>query len=212
MLDQLKELLGEELSGKVTEKLGEVELAIMNNGSVVKADKYDNLKADYQGLETKYETDISGVNSKLEAAITNAADYDGLKGTLATLQAENLKVADEHRKELLNVKKNSAIETALLKANVKDSYLDMVKSQLNIDSLQFEGDNLIGLTDKVQTAIEKFPDLFGEVKKVGVTPENHLNVPVGKKAQLIKEYNQAEINRDAKAMARLASQIKAIKE
>lgn len=213
MLDKLKELLGEELANKVTEALGEVELAVMNDGTVVKADKYDNLKAEKATLEEKYNTDISTVNSKLDTAMTNAADYEGLKGTLATLQADNLKIADEHRIALANVKKNSTIESALRDANVNQKYLEMVKTQLNTDSLQFEGDNLIGLTDRIATAIESFPDLFGTVKKMGVQPDNHLDAPpVGKKQELIKRYNQAEVDKDARAMARIATEIKAIVE
>ena len=89
MLEKLTQLLGEELSKQVAEKLGTVELAVMNDGSVVKADKYDNLKGEYKDLEGKYLTDISEFNSKLETAVKNADDYEALKGTLENLKAEN---------------------------------------------------------------------------------------------------------------------------
>jgi hypothetical protein len=213
MLDKLVQLLGEELANKVTEALGEVELAIMNDGTVVKATKLDSLKAEHNALQEKYTTDISGINSKLEAATTNAADFEGLKGTIETMKADNLKIADEHRIALANVKKNSTIESALRDANVNQKYLEMVKSQLNTDSLQFEGDNLIGLTDRIATAVESFPDLFGTVKSTGTPPDPNLTPPpTGKRQQKIKDYNEAEKNRDFKSMARLKNEIESLKD
>ena len=59
MIDKLKELLGEELSKQVEDKLGKVELAIFNDGTVVPSDKYDTLKTDNKALETKYQTDVA---------------------------------------------------------------------------------------------------------------------------------------------------------
>jgi len=212
MLDQLKELLGEELSAQVQEKLGEVELAIFNNGTVVPADKYDSLKAEHKSLTEKYQTDISGLNSKLENAMTNAADYDSLKGTLETLQAENNKIAEEHQQELINSKKSNAVELALIKANLKDGYLPLIKSQINTESLSFDGDNLIGLTDTIQSVQQQYPDMFGQVKKVGINPENGLAANLGKKQQLIEQYNTAEKNGDSKQMFALDRQIKNLKE
>lgn len=212
MLDKILELLGEELASKVQEALGDVELAIMNNGSVVRADKYDTLKEDHRQLTEKYQTDISGLNSKLDGAMTNAADYEALKGTLNELKVENEKIAQKYQQELKDMRIDKDIERMLLDANLNPEYLPLLKTQLNRESLVYDGDNLIGASDFVAKKAQEFPGLFGETKKLGTPPEKHLNVPVGKKQQLIKEYNQAELNRDAKAMARLSKEIKAIKE
>ncbi len=133
------------------------------------ADKLETLTNEHTALQEKYSTDISGINSKLEAATNNAADYEGLKGTLETMKADNLRMADEHREALLGIKKNSTADKALEAVHAKKNYIDIIKSQLNIDSLQLEGDNLIGLTDKLQATIEKYPDMFGKVETVGTT-------------------------------------------
>jgi predicted nuclease with TOPRIM domain len=212
MLDKLKELLGEELSAQVQEKLGDVELAIMNDGSVVKAEKHDGLKSDYKALEEKYQSDISEFNNKLEAATANAADYDALKGTLETLKAENTQIAEQYQKELLDVKMDRDIDKLLAKANLDEQYIPLVKSQLNKESLSYDGDNLIGGDDFVKQSQERFPKLFGEIKKVGMDPANGLKTTIGKKAQLIEQYNQAEKAGNARLMMALSNQIKNINE
>jgi len=167
MLDKIKELLGEELASKVTAALGTVELAVMNDGSVVKADKYETLKSDHGQLETKYQTDVLDANTKLEAATKNAGDYETLKGTLEGLKTDNLKLVEQFETDKVNMKKNSAVEIALLKANVNDKYLNMAKTQLNMENLIFDGDNLVGLDDSIEKLRGSFTEIFGEVKKVG---------------------------------------------
>lgn len=213
MIEKLKELLGEELAKSVTEKLGKVELAIMNDGTVVPADKFDSLKVENKTLTDKHQTDISEMNTKLEEAVKNASDYDTLKGTLDTLKADNLKAVEQHKTETANIKRNSDADVALLKANVKESYLDMVKSQMGIDKLNYDGDTLVGLNDSIKSAQENFPDLFGEVKKVGAPPAGDpQNPPIGKKQQLVEQYNEAEKAGNARLMMSLSTQIQNTKE
>lgn len=213
MIEKIKELLGEELTRQVAEKLGEVELAIMNDGTVVKADKHDTLKSEFKALEGKYETDISTANSKLETAINNSGDYDTLKGTLETMKAENIKIAEQHHVETLNIKKNSAVEVALLKANVDASYVDIVKAQIKTDTMNFDGDILLGLDDKVRVAQDKFPKLFGEIKKHGATPPGDpMNPPTGARQALIDQYDSAQKQGNAKQMMTLQNKIQNLKE
>jgi len=174
MLEKLEQLLGEELSKQVTEKLGTVELAIFNDGSVVRAEKYETLKTDHKNLEEKYHSDISEVNTKLESAVKNAGDLDALKGTLETLKTDNTKLTEDYQTNLQNIKVNSAIDVALLKANVKPGYDTMLKTQLNRESLTFDGDNLVGLTDSITNLQTSFPELFGEMKVVGIDPQSNV--------------------------------------
>lgn len=209
MIQKLSELLGEELSTQVTQKLGDVELAVMNDGTVVNATKHDNLKIEFKALETKYSTDISGMNSKLDAATANAADYDSLKGTIDTLKADNVKAAEDYRIETSRIKKANALNFELMKSGVDEQYLDMVKSQINLDNLVFDGDDIIGLSDSVNKAKDSFPKLFGEMKKLGVTPQSNTEPPqVGKREQLIEEYNLAEKQGNPRKMMELQNKIK----
>jgi len=138
---------------------------------------HDVLKAEHKALQEKYQTDISDFNSKLETAVKSAADYDTLKETLEKVKVENSKLTEDYEQNLVNVRKGSAIDVALLKANVDENYLDMAKSQLNMDQLSFDGDNLIGLTDSITKMQQDFPKLFGEVKKRGTTPPQGVTTP-----------------------------------
>ena len=209
MLDKIKELLGEELSNQVTQKLGEIELSVMNDGTVVYAAKHDSLKTEMKTLQDKYDSDLLSINTKLEAATTNAADYDSLKGTLETLRADNIKAAEDHKLETARIRKNNAINVELLKNNVDEQYLDIVKSQINTDNLIYDGDNLIGLSDSINLVREKFPKLFGQMKKTGASPTgNDINPPVGQKQQLIEQYNQAQVSKNVKLMMSLSNKIK----
>jgi len=208
MIEKLKQLLGEELANKVQEVLGDVELAIMNDGTVVRADKHDSLKGEHKALTERYENDIAAINTKLSDATTNAADYDGLKGTLEQMKVDNVKAQEQHRIEMLKIKKDNRVDLELLKNNVDEQYLSMVKREINMDNLTFDGDNLIGLTDSIGGIKEKFPKLFGEMVKTGTTPQPTTEAPqVGKRALLVKDYNEAQMKGDARAMMALQAEI-----
>jgi len=214
MLDKIKEVLGEELAKAIDEKLTEakIELAIMNDGSVVKSDKYETLKTEYKGLETKYQSDIGDVNSKLKEAMDKATDYDGLKGTLETMKTENAKTIDEYKASTERIKKTSAIDVALLKANVKDGYTSMLKSQIDVDKLSFDGDTLVGLNDTIEKFKTTYVDLFGTLKKTGGEPDTGKPSITTERSRLIEQYNTAEKNKDAKQMMALTAKIKTMKE
>ena len=214
MLDKIKEVLGEELAKAIDEKLTEakIELAIMNDGSVVKSDKYETLKTEYKGLETKYQSDIGDVNSKLKEAMDKATDYDGLKGTLETMKTENAKTIDEYKASTERIKKTSAIDVALLKANVKDGYTSMLKSQIDVDKLSFDGETLVGLNDTIEKFKTTYVDLFGTLKKTGGEPDAGKPSITTERSRLIEQYNTAEKNKDAKQMMALTAKIKTMKE
>jgi len=165
MLEKLKELLGEELSAQVETKLGTVELAIMNDGTVVKADKHDTLKGDLRLLQEKYDADLKKVNADLTTAITNAGDYDTLKGTLATLQGDNAKLSEDFGKELNTIKINSAIKVDLVKEQAKD--IKSVLAHIDLSRVTLDGENLIDYTEQRDSTKKDFPYLFGEEVQKG---------------------------------------------
>ena len=214
MLDKIKEVLGEELTKTIEDKLTEakIELAIMNDGSVVKSDKYETLKTEYKGLETKYQSDIGDVNSKLKEAMDKATDYDGLKGTLETMKTENAKTIDEYKASTDRIKKTSAFDMALVKANAKEGYNGMLKSQVDFDSLKFDGETLVGLNDIIEKLQTNYADIFGTVKKTGGEPDTGKPSITTERSRLIEQYNTAEKNKDAKSMMALTAKIKTMKE
>jgi len=213
MLEKLATLLGEELSKQVTEKLGTVELAVFNDGTVVPAEKHEKLKADNKALEGKYQTDISEFTKKLEDASKSTDDIVKLKESLETLRQENNEIVSKYDEETKNIKMDSAIDLALMKANVDEKYIPLLKTQIKRENLTIDGENIIGLTDSIEGLKGTYDKMFGEVKKTGVQPPSDQNTaPVGKKAQLIEAYEKAEKSKDARTMMSLQTQISNLKE
>ena len=72
MLEKIKELLGEELSEQVTEKLGNVEIGITNDGSLVPAEKHDTMKAELKATKEQLDNvqvslkELEGSNTSIE--------------------------------------------------------------------------------------------------------------------------------------------------
>lgn len=213
MIDKIKELLGEELSAKVAEKLGDVELAIMNDGSVVKADKHDKLKEDYKALEGKYSTDVKEFTAKLENASKGAGDLDTLKASLEALKSENQGLIDKYETEKAGIKIDSALRVELIKNNIKENYIDLAMKAADKGKFTIDGDNVIGVSDFVKETLTTFPDMFGEVKMTGAQPNMQGQTQVKtEKAKLIEQYNQATADKNFALAFKLNQQIKTIKE
>lgn len=209
MNDKIRELLGEELSKQVAEKLGTVDLAVANDGTWMPVDKYDTLKATHKALEEKYNTDIADFNTKLEAATKDVGDIDTLKQSLVTLQKDNKDLMAKYQSDTLNIKLDSKIDVALLKANADPAYIPLLKTQIKKETLSFEGDEVIGLTDVVNKLQTDFSKMFGEVKKAGPTPgEEKKNPPMGEKAKLMERYNSAKSIAEKLAIQREIKQLK----
>lgn len=179
MLEELKNILGEELSKQVSEKLTEakLELAIMNNGSVVPAEKYEKLKLDHKALKETHEKEVATTAKKLKELSNSSSDLETLKGTLETLQNESAKRQKEYETGLLNNKKGHALDLALIQAGVDQNYLELLKGQIDVSGLNFEGETLVGLNDLVTMHKEKHSRLFGETKVVGNEVKTGVQVP-----------------------------------
>ena len=213
MLEKLQELLGEELSKQVTEKLGDVELAIMNDGSVVHADKHDKLKQDFKALEEKYSADVSEFTAKLENASKNSGDLETLKASLELLRGENQTLIDKYETEKANIKIDSALRVELIKNNIKDNYIDLAMKTADKEKFKIDGENVVGVSDFVKEAVKSYPDMFGEVKMTGAQPGMQGKSQVKtEKQKLIDQYNQAEADKNFALAFKLNQQIKAIKE
>lgn len=193
MLEKIKQLLGEELSKQVEAKLGPVELAIMNDGTVVKAEKHDTLKGDLKTLQEKYDTDLRELNTKLEAAMKDSSDYDSLKGTLATLQEENQKLSQDFSKDLQDIKINSAIKVDLIKEQAKD--IKSVLAHIDLSKVSLDGENLVGYIEQRDSAKKDFPYLFGKDIQKGTDPKGNNNPEPQKNPWSKEHFNLTEQGR-----------------
>jgi len=176
LLEKLKKALGEELSKQVEEKLNGIELAIMNDGSVVPADKHDTLKKEHSELQTQYKTEIDGLNTKLEDALKTSGDVDAFKKTIEDLKVVQQKSVDAYEVKIKGIEINSALEIALTKASVKNSRA--VKALLDMDSIQLENGELKGINEQIETLQKSDGYLFGEIIPQGQNPQQGNNPPL----------------------------------
>ena len=155
MLDKIKELLGEELSKQVTEKLGTVELAIFNDGSVVNADKHDLLKAEHKTLQDQY----AESNKKIEDITNAAGESDTLKEQLKILGEEyNTFKADTTKREA-NFNKGTVLKE-LLRKNFNPDAVDLLANTFNLDELILnEAGQIVDADSKIKTLAESKPSL-----------------------------------------------------
>jgi hypothetical protein len=218
MLSKIKELLGEELSKQVEEKIGSIELGIVNDGSLVPADKHDMLKIEHKELQKKYTDDTSSLNVELKKAIDGNTDVETLKIQLEKIKTDSETKVNELTGELTKTKKNGVLNAKLIEKNIDKNYLDMVKSQIDLEKLVIDGDGILGIDELINNTITKYPKMFGEIKKVGEKQNQNLNDPIPTdKQKLIDKYNEVESNADmnpnfkAREMGKLDAQIRAIK-
>jgi hypothetical protein len=193
MLDKIKELLGEELSKQVEEKLGTVELGVVNDGSLVPAEKHDTLKAEHKELKDKYTNETTELNQKLDSAIKSATSVEALKSELEEIKIKSQEQVESLKTDLERSKKIGELKAKFIANNVDESYLDIVLSQVDLEQLKVDGENVIGVDDVAKIVVEKYPKLFGEKKAVGKEPNPSLDKPnLTEKAKLIGKYNELE--------------------
>ena len=211
MNEKITKLLGEELSKQVEAKLGTVELAIMNDGTVVPAEKHDGLKAELKLLKSKYDEDLGDITKKLEDATKGATDIDALKTDLQKLADEKADLQKTYQKELQNTKIESAIDVALIGENVPEKYVKVLKTQINKDSLSIEDGKVIGLTDIIGNLKGSYGEMFGEVKRMGTPPADGTKhtPPMGERAKLEGAYENAKTIAEKLSIQR---KIKSLKE
>lgn len=208
LIEKIKQILGEELSKQVDEKLGDIELAVFNDGTVVPATKHDSLKAEYQKLQETHTSEIGDFNKKLQAAVSASEDAEKFKSMIEELKTEKEKAISDFQKQLEETKLNSALSLELTKANAKNP--KAVKALLDTSLLKLDNGKLIGLEEQLKNLQESDGYLFGEIKKVGSEPTKGLGTS-SKLEQLVAEYNEAEKNGNAMLMNTINLKIKAEK-
>lgn len=88
-------------------------------------------------------------NKQLEDLQKSTGNVDDLKQQIATLQADNKAKDEEHAKELMQLKVDTAVEKALTGANAKN--LKAVKALLDLTDAKLDKDgNVKGLSEQIE--------------------------------------------------------------
>lgn len=216
MNDKLKEALGTELSDQVIQKLKEsdIELGIVNDGSLVPAGKHEALKTELAQAKSELDltkSEFDNMNSKIEELSKHTNTTDELKAQLEETNNKYKAYESETEKRLTNVQKKHAIEKGLRDANANPDVLDILVDKFDLDSIQLDNENnIVDWKTHLEPVREKRASLFGEVKLQGDTPKL-LQTNTTTRESLINQYNQAEQARDVLRMQDLHKQIQTMK-
>lgn len=166
-MEFLKDVLGDELYGKVAEKLKgneKVKLANLNDGGYVEKDKFEAVKNTVSGLQ-KTLADRENDIEKLKKSIKGG---DELSKQLSDLQAKYEADTQSLNEKLKENSLSSAIDIAVLKAHGKNP--NVIKALVDKSKLLLSGDgNVEGLGEALDSLKNSDPYLFEqtETRKIG---------------------------------------------
>lgn len=90
-------------------------------------------------------------------------DGEGLKAKIAELQAENKKAQEKHDAQIIEMRRDHAIETALRDANAKN--VKAARALLDLEQITVDGETVKGIEKQIKalTESEETKFLFGSV-------------------------------------------------
>lgn len=154
MNEKIKELLGEELANQVTEKLGDVKLGIVNDGTLVPAEKHEGMKAELKESKTKLEDAnklIAELNDK-----AGLADEWKTKAVEAQKQYEEFQAETENRMSLFEKRSQTK---DLISDLFPKSAIDLILDKVDYQGIELS-DGKIKDADTLKTKLgEQYPDL-----------------------------------------------------
>jgi hypothetical protein len=163
---KLKELLGEELVKKLETKLKDVKIGIVNDGSWVPKEKFDN-KTEELKL-TKQQVDQYKENSsKVETLLK---DNEALKTQYNELKTTHETVLTEKDKEISYITKKSVLSKALKENGAR--YDDLLMSKIDLESVNIENETIKGLDELINPLKEKYSDMFESKQVTGNKPSS----------------------------------------
>jgi hypothetical protein len=161
MSEVLKQLLGDLYTEDIAKKIGEKELAVVNDGSWLPRSKYNEKDQEVKDLKEQ----LDARDQQLKDLEGKAAGNEELKKALQEAQEANKATKEEWEAKAAQMQLNFAIEKALTTAKAKNA--KAVKALLDMEKVKLDGEKLLGLDDQLKAIQQSDPYLFGESGKVG---------------------------------------------
>lgn len=166
MLEKINKLLGEELASQVAEKLGEVELGIVNDGTLVPSQKHDGMKNEFKATKEQLET----LQSQMQELEKSSGTIEELKKNLATKNEEYEKFKAEAEKRETSFIKKQKLKEGLSEKFAKDS-IDLLVNTFDLDNLAInESGAIVDLDSKINKLAEERPSLAIQKNITSVNP------------------------------------------
>lgn len=161
MIDKIKQALGEELAAQVAEKLGDIELGIVNDGTLVPAEKHDGMKAE-----------LKATQEQLKSATDSLKDLEGSTDTIEELKAQIKAKTDEFEafkadtdKREVTRTKTAALTKALEDAGAVKESIDLLTPTFDLDKIQLDNSGaIVDVADLINPVKESRKGLFSVTK------------------------------------------------
>lgn len=158
-MENIKKILGEELFANVIEKLGDNKIGIINDGSYIPRGVLNEVKDKNKALTSQ----VENYESQLVQAKKLVSSNDELKTQFADLQNKHKEELTNIQTNLINSQKSSYVREGLIKAGIKDQYLDLHLKGVDLNSITISDDGVSGVTNIVDNLKTNFADSFQNV-------------------------------------------------
>ncbi|KXG78279.1 phage scaffolding protein [Thermotalea metallivorans] len=210
----LKELLGEELYNQIAAALKgkgpdgkDLEVAVINDGSYFPKAKFDEINEERKELKSQLEER----DKQLKELKVKVQGNEELTAKIVELENLNKQTKEEYEAKMAALKKETAIELKLKDEKAKN--VKAVRALLDLDKVNLDGDNLIGLDEQLKALKEKESYLFGEDTLKGRDPNkkhdpsdsDYRNNPWSK-----EHFNLTEQGKILRENPELAAKLKAV--
>lgn len=157
----LRELLGDLYTEEIAAKIGDKQLAVVNDGSWIPRAKLNEVSNEVKELKKQLEDR----DKQLKDLEGKAAGNEELKAALQEAQEANKTAAEEWEAKTAKMQLDFAVERALAKAKARNP--KAVKALLDMEVVKLDGEQVLGLEEQLKKLKESDAYLFGETGKVG---------------------------------------------
>lgn len=192
-MDKLLELLGEEKFTSLKALLGDVKV-VVDDGLMIPKHRMDEITERNRQLTQQ----VEGYDKQLKDLKKSADGNEDLTKQIETLQKQNKEQKEGFEKELVKVKKTSALKDLLKDAK----HPDLLLSKFELDKIELDGEEIKDAANVLKPVQEKYPDMFG-VAKLGGDPPKDGKTPIP---------NEYKVNPWKKETLNLTLQGKILKE
>ncbi len=157
----LKGLLGDLYTEAIAAKIGDKQLAVVNDGSWVPRAKLNEVLQEVKELKQQ----VEARDQQLQDLEGKAAGNEELKAALEAAKEANKQATAEWEQKAAKMQLDFALERALVAAKARNP--KAVKALLDMDTIKLDGEQVLGLDGQLKKLKETDAYLFGEASKVG---------------------------------------------
>ena len=166
-MESIQELLGEELYGQVSEKIGDKKL-ILNDGSFVPKSRFNEVNE----LKNNLQDQLTERDNQLKELSKSVKGNEELLTQIKELQNANKETSEMYEKKIRDLRLDNEIKLKLKESKAK--YEDLLITKFDRDKLTINEDGTVsGLDEQLATLQSSYKEMFGEKQIGGHVPNKN---------------------------------------